>query len=608
MRNILFILLFFVSFLALAQQDSIVHLKEVVLTDVSLQQFSSTVSKVEINDSVIKTNSGSLTQLLNNNTGIYFKENGKGMVSSVSFRGTTAQQTAVIWNGINVNSQLNGQTDFNTINPTDFNKITVRSGGGSVSYGSGAIGGSVHLNNDISFVDKTNNSLQIQYGSFETTLVNYKLKKSTNKHIVNFNVTRNQSVNNYEYVGYEKKNENGNYDNISFNSVFGYKFNRSNSLKLYSYYYNGERFFSGTINSPSKSKYLDLNTRNLLEWENTSFKNLVSKFKVAYLNEVYKYFENKDSELFSTGKANTLLIRSNLLYNLNSRMKMSSIIQHNYVEGSGTNIELKQQQISSFSILFTHELFSKLNYEVSLRKELTEVYKSPLLYTFSFKYSPFSFYALRAVVSKNFRIPTYNDLYWQGSGSLSLKPEQSQQFEFSNDFKLKKLEVTITGFYNKMTDMLRWVPNSSGQWQPMNTDQVNITGLESSLKLKGKIKNMSYNIVGNYSFTKSEDNKNGKQLIYVPFHKFSSSLGLRYKAISFVYQYNFNDLVYTSSDNKNKLPKYGLSNLYVNYSFQFLSKTTLGFQLLNVENKPYQNVLSRPMPGRNYMFNLNLIF
>jgi outer membrane cobalamin receptor len=45
------------------------------------------------------------------------------------------QQTAVIWNGININSQLLGQTDFNTITTQDFNSIVVRAGGGSAIYG-----------------------------------------------------------------------------------------------------------------------------------------------------------------------------------------------------------------------------------------------------------------------------------------------------------------------------------------------------------------------------------------------------------------------------------------------------------------------------------------
>lgn len=591
-----------------AQNDSIVQLKEVVLTDISLQEFSSNVNKLHISDSVIKTNTGSLVQLLSNNSAIYFKENGRGMVASPSFRGTTAQQTAVIWNGININSLFNGQTDFNVVNPSDFNSITIRSGGGSVLYGSGAVGGSIHLNNDIPFLNSQKNDLQIQYGSFETFHLNYKFQKASKKWLSSFSITRNQSVNDYDYIGYDKKNENGNYENVSFNSVFGYQLNSKNSLKLFSYFYNGERNFSGTISSPSNSKYIDLNFRNLLEWQNTSIKGLVSKVKLAYLNESYKYYENKNIEIFSNSEAKKLLLRSNLLYKGFEKLKFNSIVEVNHTTGKGSNLPQNEQTILSSSVLMSHLVNEKLNYEISLRNEITSNYKSPLLYSIALKYQPVSLYTARFNLSKNFRIPTFNDLYWQNVGNPNLKPEESLQLEISQDLHYKTVDVTITGFYNKLTDMLRWVPNISGVWQPINTDKVAVLGIESVFKYRGNFKKIQYNFQANYTYTSSQNSVTQKQLIYVPMHRFVTSLGLHYKNVALLYQYNWNGLVYTSSDNKNELPSYGISNLYLNYTFVGLKKITLGGSILNIENKPYQNVLSRPMPGRHYMFNLNLIF
>lgn len=136
MKKIFLLVAFFYASIVFCQNDSIVKLKEVVLIDTKLKAFSLTHSIVKLSDSVIQRNPTSLTELLRNNTTIYFKEYGKGMTSSASFRGTTSQQTAVLWNGININSQFNGQTDFNTINSFDFNSIAVRAGGGSVAYGS----------------------------------------------------------------------------------------------------------------------------------------------------------------------------------------------------------------------------------------------------------------------------------------------------------------------------------------------------------------------------------------------------------------------------------------------------------------------------------------
>ncbi|MBT8296286.1 MAG: TonB-dependent receptor plug domain-containing protein, partial [Gramella sp.] len=122
-----------------AQNDSINWLEEVILSDVKLTSNSSGQLVKELSDSLIQQNEPFLTSLLKFNSPFYFRENGYGMVSSASVRGTGAAQNAVIWNGININSQFTGQTDFNAINTQVFQNVSVKPGGGSVVYGSGAI-------------------------------------------------------------------------------------------------------------------------------------------------------------------------------------------------------------------------------------------------------------------------------------------------------------------------------------------------------------------------------------------------------------------------------------------------------------------------------------
>ena len=193
----------------MAQQDTIVNLQEVVISDTQLHNFSGTQSVLELNDSVINRNAPALTSLLRYNSVIFFKENGPGMVSSPSFRGTTAQQTAVIWNGININSQLNGQTDFNILNASDFKTVSVRAGGGSVIYGSSAIGGSIHLNNGVTFNNHFNNEARVTYGSYNTLNANYKLDAATDSFSTSLSISRNSSDNDFEYPGTPIKNDNG---------------------------------------------------------------------------------------------------------------------------------------------------------------------------------------------------------------------------------------------------------------------------------------------------------------------------------------------------------------------------------------------------------------
>ncbi|RYZ85542.1 MAG: hypothetical protein EOP06_16085 [Proteobacteria bacterium] len=98
-KKLLFILFLLLCQPVLAQQDSIA-LDEVTVSDAQLKRFSDTQHVQQLNDSVLRNNSRSLTTLLQFNSTGYFKENGLGSgVASPSFRGTTAQQTAVIWNG-----------------------------------------------------------------------------------------------------------------------------------------------------------------------------------------------------------------------------------------------------------------------------------------------------------------------------------------------------------------------------------------------------------------------------------------------------------------------------------------------------------------------------
>ena len=349
-----FLMLFWCQFL-LAQTDSTYVLKEVIVSDSHLQRFSNSQSVLKLPDSIIRKNQASLTHLLNYNSVIYFKENGFGMVASPSFRGTSAQQTAVIWNGININSQLNGQTDFNTITAKDFNAITVRAGGGSSLYGSSAIGGSIHLLNTLSFEKRFENTLQMGYGSFNTFGTNYKMELSSEKISTQISLSRNSSENDYKYLDTNKKNENGQFHNTSFNLNLGYKINVSNLLKFYNQVFDSERHFSGTLAAPSKSKYQDFNTRSLLEWVATQ-NVFTSKLKVAYLTEKYKYFENAATSVFNDASAKTFIAKYDFDYKINTDISVNSILEYNQTKGFGSDIGSNTRQIGAGSALLKHQL------------------------------------------------------------------------------------------------------------------------------------------------------------------------------------------------------------------------------------------------------------
>ncbi len=591
----------------LAQNDSIGQLKEVVVSDIQLRDFTSSQTIIKLQDSILKRNAHSLTSLLEFNSGIYMKEHGLGMVSSPSFRGTTSGQTAVIWNGININSQLLGQTDFNTISTRSFNSIDIKAGGGSVVYGSGAIGGTIHLNNDLKFGQFFKNDLQIYYGDFNTLSATYGITASTNKWSVSAGFTRNSSDNDYDFFGSDEKNTNGQYYNNCFDVALGYKINSKNIIKFYSQLFDGERHFSLTSPNATKTKYQDYNTRNLLTWT-SSFGKFVSNAKLAYVTEHYNYFDNIKNEASASGGVKSLIGKYDIVYAVSSKLKVNVILDYNKNDGTGSGIKKKSREVSGASILLKHNITDRWDYELSARKEISNDYKSPVLFSAGSRFAFSKWYQLKFNMSRNYRIPTFNDLYWIGSGNLDLKSESSYQGEIGNQFLYKNFRLTVTGFGYKIKDMIRWLPNTSGVWTPINTDKVTIYGAEALLNWHKKTGNHVFDLNGTYSYTVSLDDKTNKQLFYVPYHKMTGAFSHSYKRISSYYQLMFTGEIFTTSDNNPKynIDDYNISNFGIDYNFSKENICKVGFKVSNLWNEKYKCLDDRLMPGRNLTIYLNL--
>ncbi len=585
-----------------AQHSISYQLEDVTVGDRGLRFFSGTQSVHFVTDSAGIRQSKSLTEKLRYNSTIYFKENGLGMVSSPSFRGTTAQQTAVVWHGIYINSQLNGQTDFNTLNVSSQQTIAVRGGGGSVLYGSSAIGGTVNIDSHLAFENRFNTEIQTSAGSFGTTNFAAFTEASNDRTNLQVSVARKDSQNNYQYYDSKKKNQNGQFYNTNFDISFGQKIGKQNLITYYGQSFEGERHFSGTFSSIGKTKYEDENFRNMIDWENSG-KNYSSNLTIASIAEKYKYFENKKSTLFTYGKSESYLAKYHFQYFFKNSFKLHSIFQETFSKGWGSDLRNNDRNVFEAAILATQNLSKKFGYEIGARAFVNSDYGSPLLFSAGSKYLISKSLKLRANVSRNFRVPTFNDLYWNGSGNADLKPENALQYEVGSEFQKKYFSISTTLFYNDIQNLLRWTPNSSGNWTPQNVSKVATYGAELNFNLQKHFGESRFSIGGNYAYTISQDQETEKQLIYVPLHKATATLVYAFRKVSFGGQALYNGEVCTSSDNLNVLDSYIVANFFAKY--KVLKFMEFAFEIKNTFAQQYATVLNRPMPGRNFEFSIN---
>ncbi|OUS01895.1 TonB-dependent receptor [Flavobacteriales bacterium 33_180_T64] len=587
--------------------DSIQQLDEVVLSDVKLKRYANGYKLTVLNDSILRKNSTSLTDVLRFNSNMYFKENGYGMVSSPSFRGTNASQTAVIWNGININSQLNGQVDFNTIATSNYNSISIKSGGGSVQYGSGAIGGTIHLSNDFNFKKHVDYEVQFGYGSFNTKNTHYKTSFGNRTWAGNFGVAYVDSDNDYKFLGTNRKNENGAFNNLDINFNLGYIISTKDVLKLYHQNFRSDRELSSTLLAPSSSKYETEDYRSMVEWVHIE-DNYTSSLKTVHLLEEFKYFENKDLDNFSKGQANTWLIKHHYKRHFSKRLVLSVITDYSYMTAEGNSFSNPKRNAFSATAILNHRPISKLQYTLNVRKDVISDFESPLVFSGDISYQLFKPYTLKFNASKNFRVPTFNDLYWNPGGNLDLEPEASYQLDFGHELKFKNIDFKLNTFYIETSNLIQWRPNSSsGYWNPVNIANAKHYGLEAELNFTKRKGNHTLFLTTAYSYTETEDVEKNQQLFYVPVHKTNASISYNYKSFTAFYQHLYNGEVAIIG---NTLDGFDVGNFGFAYTFNTNKEISYiaDFRINNIYNTYYENVALRPMPNRNFNIKLTLKF
>ena len=109
-----------------------------------------------------------LADLIAGVTPLFVKSYSPGGLASVSFRGPAASHTHLIWNGINLNSPMSGQTDLSLIPIFFIDKVSISGGTSSSNTAHTGLGGNIIMKTEADFHNKLAIDLAQEIGSFET--------------------------------------------------------------------------------------------------------------------------------------------------------------------------------------------------------------------------------------------------------------------------------------------------------------------------------------------------------------------------------------------------------------------------------------------------------
>ena len=580
----------------------------VFVFDKHISEAKKTQQVYHLSNSDIQKNATNLSETLRFQTPLYIKENGRGAVSSPSFRGTSAQQTSFLWNGIPVNSMFLGQGDINNLSLQNYDNIEVKAGGGSVIYGSAAIGGTIHLNNPISFNKGLEGRFFAEYASFQTLNSSLKTAYSNETFAAVFSAGISQSENNYEVPEKKYINRNGQYNNQTFNLSSAYRFNGHNQVFWHTQHFFGEQHFPVFEVQQTKTKYKTENFRSIISWKNTgdNHQNLLS---AALMKEGFSYFPHTERPRESGGIGKTYFFKNDFEYDFQNNFKLNFIAQALQENGEGykSGIQNPKRWAGSVAGLLAYES-GKVYLEAGAKKEFVDKIEAPFLYSFGGNFKFGTHFLVKFKASKNFRYPSFNDLYWQPGGNLDLKPETSYQAEVTPEWAFENIKISVTPYFNRINDMIRWLPTADGFWAPVNTNKVRAYGLEAVLGFNKKFG--KHQLIGNvgYSYTKSENVETGFQLSYVPIHKAFGMVQYQFKPIEVFVQGMFNGQTFTTTNESktDDLEPYFVMNAGI--SSTFFKNYKVGFKVNNLTDTVYETMAYYPLPMRHYSVYLSINF
>lgn len=598
-----------------------------------------------------------LSDVLKLFSGIVIKDyGGVGGMKTVSMRGFGSQHTAISYDGLPVTDCQTGQIDLSKFSLENVEQISVNSGTDDIFLPARlfAAANLIQIRTLRPKFDKRPFHIDFRFlgGSFglwspSVLLENRIVKRRNNGFSLSssLNINYLQSDGRYPFTIYyggdndstsleKRSNSDVRSMNIEGNLFFTFDYTTQMDVKFY--YYQAERGLPGAVifyNTHSRQRLYDQNTFGQVHFLKHFLKNvdyqLNAKFNYAYeryfdpdyLNAAgfadNRYFQREyylsNGVSYRPHKIVNLTLVNDLIFGnltanlpnfiLPSRLQvltvLSAAVDTRFVQAKAALLHTGVANWAKKGAAADNVSRFSPSAGISIRPMLSQDFH------------------IRAFYKNIFRLPTFNDLYYNDFGNRDLRPENTHQFDlgltYARSFLHKKMGISITvdGYYNRVKDKIVAIPSRNlFTWMMLNFGAVKIAGMDANVSFNYKIiKQLKIDIVGSYSLQQAVDVTDPKsntyrhQIPYTPLHSGSASLTLSTPWVDVSYTVVAAGKRYALQQNvpANELKPYSDHSLALAKDFDVKGKVVLGYklELLNLANRHYEIVRNYPMQGRS---------
>jgi len=576
-----------------------------------------------------KHNCSNVGDALQTITGVYVNSSGE-----ISLRDVSSAKVVVIMDGQRLNTPGSVGVNVASLPIDNIDKIELLRGGRSAQYGADAVGGVILISTktERETLKASNYGLRVSYGSFNRQI--YNATHSYNKNKVNtfLSLQRDLWDGNFNYLDYyDNEKTIANNEQSSYNLFFkaGYQFDPEKNLSLSTNWYTADNGTPGMIENPTPNARLrfDNISYNATYDQLNLFRDFSLKTQGYYLDYQTKF---DDPDAFGGA---THSVHDNYAFGLELQQSGSLGKHLNLSYGysfrndriESTDVGKKERNTHSAHSSLTGTLpldgfISQLESSVAIRYDAPTDFESALSPRFSLSASHSGSISLTLVshITKSYKAPSFNDLYWPRDafavGNPDLVPEDGFNYDIGLTTGIKSLSVSANYFRNEIENLILWAQDATlnNLWTPKNISKTSTQGVETSATLE--LFDNKYVLNAEYTLMKALDkgpdpNRHNKYITYKPKNKLDITSTFRFRNLEWNFMYHYIGLRYTNPANTKWLPKTTTFDTNLTYRFTlmgFRCSTTL--EVTNLTDENFMRVLGTAEPGRMYKVTMGANF
>jgi len=613
----------FLCFWLSAQSDSISSIRALPEATILVQRFNRTGYAVWQADSLPAPTVSSATYRLFCENGLFIRVNAPGTLATISARGAGSNRTAVLWNGLSLQSPMNGVVDVSLLPIWPGDQLTVLQGGNSAAQSSGAMGGSLQVETPFKPARQGfSGQWGTAFGSYGLKTTQGGLDYTSGKIMSRLRANWHQAKNDFPFTKtgldgkpYTTRQPNNFAEKTDVQQFNQLSVNAKNLIKTAAWWQHAFRQIPpASTESASNTWQRDCSLKAIATWEHhRQHSNLQSS--IAWQDEFIGFHFAGVTE---NSRAQTA--RVSLEWrdrpSPRSNWRLGANVQQLRARSDGyqdKNTWYQQTRVAGYAV--GERTFGKsAAVSLALRQEWISDQAAPFTGTLGWEIPVWHLGQIRGHFSRNFNLPTFNDRFWETLDNSSLAPEKGYSADLGWLYKTNHFSLEISSFQLLLDDWILWQPGTDGIFRPGNLRKVNSRGIETTgttafewgkMRWKASVR-MQWSETKNVATYGGATSVLGKQLIYTPGVIGGGNVSARIGGFSGAYLHQYTGARFITSDNGSKLPGFQTGTLDLGYELATLpwwrwSKSIVcHVSLENIWNVTYESLANRPMPGRNW--------